>query len=376
MFSKASKKIKQNLLNLPGWRTDRKIVVFESDDWGSMRMPSIEAINNLEQQGIRLKHLKYATLDTLENKADILDLHEVLMNNPSSSHELPVFTTNMVLGNPDYSKIEVHNFEDFHWMNLWDSYKYFHGESLKKVWQDTIDKKVFFPQYHATTHLNHNLWMRDLKSKRDKTKKAFKEKFYGLVDGTSSVNQKNYLMEFYAENPDELKELKIHTKKGLDCFENLFGYRSTTFVACNYVMPQELESTLYEAGVKMIQTQRGHKQPLPFKKNKNFKINRHYTGQQSKSGISFSVRNIKFEPFEKSDLDWVSNTINEIEMAFKYRKPAVISTHRINYVGGLNSQHKQKNLNLLNDLLKQINNKWPEVEYLNSAELSQLISND
>jgi flavorubredoxin len=95
--------ISRNLTNARGWKTNRKIVVFESDDWGSMRMPSNEAINNLEKKGILLKHLKYATLDTLENKSDILDLREVLMSNPNSSHQIPVFTTNMVLGNPDYS---------------------------------------------------------------------------------------------------------------------------------------------------------------------------------------------------------------------------------------------------------------------------------
>ena len=29
-------KLMRNLSNLPGWRTKKKIVVLESDDWGSM----------------------------------------------------------------------------------------------------------------------------------------------------------------------------------------------------------------------------------------------------------------------------------------------------------------------------------------------------
>ena len=32
--------VKKNIVNIPGWRTNRKIVVFESDDWGSTRMRS------------------------------------------------------------------------------------------------------------------------------------------------------------------------------------------------------------------------------------------------------------------------------------------------------------------------------------------------
>jgi hypothetical protein len=39
--------IVRNLANLPGWCTNRKIVVIESDDWGSIRMPSLTIFENL-----------------------------------------------------------------------------------------------------------------------------------------------------------------------------------------------------------------------------------------------------------------------------------------------------------------------------------------
>ena len=41
-------KLMRNLSNLPGWRTKRKIVVIESDDWGSIRMPSKRAYEELK----------------------------------------------------------------------------------------------------------------------------------------------------------------------------------------------------------------------------------------------------------------------------------------------------------------------------------------
>ena len=63
-----------------------------------------ENINNLEEQGIQLKHIKHATLDTLKCKSDILDLREVLMSNPNSSSQSPIFTINTVLGNPSSKK--------------------------------------------------------------------------------------------------------------------------------------------------------------------------------------------------------------------------------------------------------------------------------
>ena len=37
--------------NIPGWCTNRKIVVIESDDWGSIRMSSLEAFKKLLKAG-------------------------------------------------------------------------------------------------------------------------------------------------------------------------------------------------------------------------------------------------------------------------------------------------------------------------------------
>ena len=31
--------ITSKIINIPGWTTNRKIIVIESDDWGSIRMP-------------------------------------------------------------------------------------------------------------------------------------------------------------------------------------------------------------------------------------------------------------------------------------------------------------------------------------------------
>ena len=37
----------RHLVNSKGWRTNRKIVVLESDDWGAIRMSSKEAFDKL-----------------------------------------------------------------------------------------------------------------------------------------------------------------------------------------------------------------------------------------------------------------------------------------------------------------------------------------
>ena len=68
----------------------------------------------------------------------------------------------------------------------------------------------------------------------------------------------------------------------------------------------------------------------------------------------YSVRNVVFEPYKDSSRDWVSTALNEIAQAFLFRKPAVVVSHRINYVSGLSIKHRDLSLRLLDRLLSEI----------------------
>ena len=71
-MNKYKEHILQNIINTFGYKTNRKIVVFESDDWGSIRMPSKLAYSNLLKKGIGVdKSYLYDTLDSLEKKEDL-----------------------------------------------------------------------------------------------------------------------------------------------------------------------------------------------------------------------------------------------------------------------------------------------------------------
>ncbi|MBK7480400.1 MAG: hypothetical protein IPI69_12245 [Bacteroidales bacterium] len=54
IIGKIRSSVSHNLLNISGWRTRRKIVVFESDDWGSIRMPSMEVYSEFRNKGLNL----------------------------------------------------------------------------------------------------------------------------------------------------------------------------------------------------------------------------------------------------------------------------------------------------------------------------------
>ena len=72
MLNHFKKELLQTITNVLAYKTNRKIVVCESDDWGSIRMPSKLAYSNLLKKGIGVdKSYLYDTLDSLEKKEDL-----------------------------------------------------------------------------------------------------------------------------------------------------------------------------------------------------------------------------------------------------------------------------------------------------------------
>jgi hypothetical protein len=87
------------------------------------------------------------------------------------------------------------------------------------------------------------------------------------------------------------------------------------------------------------------------------------------------VRNCFFEPSTNERINWVDECLSQIGIAFKYRKPAIISTHRLNYIGGLDLSNRSKNLTLLSNLIKGILLKWPDVEFQNNSTVVKNLIN-
>ena len=58
-FDKMIKTLSHNLINIPGWYTKRKLVVIESDDWGAIRMPSMEAFYQFLKYRIRVDNVTF-----------------------------------------------------------------------------------------------------------------------------------------------------------------------------------------------------------------------------------------------------------------------------------------------------------------------------
>ncbi len=201
---------------------------------------------------------------------------------------------------------------------------------------------------------------------------AFRHRFFGLKTRTSSPYQRNYLAAYRAESMQELSHIQAIIQDGLNRFQDTFGFPSSTFIACNYVWPKELEPFLHAQGIIALQGQTGQVCPQPAKKGKP-RVIRRYTGAKNARGQIYTVRNVIFEPYRDKDKDWSDLAMQQIQTAFFWGKPAIISTHRINYVSNMSVAHRDRNLKQLRQLLKKITDIYPDVAFLSSDQLARQI---
>lgn len=330
------------------------------------------AFDALAAERVDLYETPYDRLDCLESGSDLQGIFDVLSGHRDSRGSPPVLTFNSVMANPDFETIRAAGFERYAFEDLFQSYQRYHGEDLRSLWGSAIQAGLIRPQFHGREHLNVGLWLQDLRAGHRETRLAFDHDYYGHTTRTSSRRQTNYLAAFWPESGEHFEEIKDILVDGLNRFERIFGYRSRSFIACNYVLPAALEPLLRKSGVELIQGQRG--QLRPSSDGSTVSVRRSFTGERNRNGQAYSVRNVIFEPFQDPTRDWVASALKEIRSAFFWGTPAIVSTHRVNYVSGMDMVHRDQNLRLLDDLLKKIIATWPDVEFVSSDELIPMMA--
>lgn len=373
-FSALRKKLVGNIINIPGWRTNRKIVVIESDDWGSIRMPSREVLEKLVKQGIGVDKLSYNRYDSLASEEDLSALFEVLHSVKDYNGNPAVITANTVVANPDFEKIRKSEFQSYFYEPFTETLKRYpkHQRSFS-IWREGISEKVFQPQFHGREHLNVTRWLKALQNNTGKVRLAFDLQMFDLSESLK-ISENSFMQALNFESVEELEFQKKWIAEGTAMFEKIFGFRSKTFIAPCHKWSNALNADFFNNGIKGFQGTWLQFEPKEGKEH-TFKKIFHYTGQKNHLGQIYLVRNAAFEPSQYPGFDYLSDALNRIRTAFLWRKPAIISTHRLNFIGFIEPENRDKNLKLLSILLKEMKKRWPEVEFMSSDELARLIFN-
>lgn len=362
------KKIIKKFFYSKGLKTNRQIVVFESDDWGAERSLSKAALEELVSKHTDFRPDNYQALDCTETDEDVKKLKQTILKHRDKNGNPACFTLNFATKNLDYDAMKKDEYKSIKLLGIDEYYKSL--PSSKRVLAEVADgeyKSCFLPQLHSREHINTEELLADIAAGNEFQKDALDLKIVGVKNslycGMDCLNVSS-------------EKSNIIINDAASEFKRIFGQFSESFIAPCYVWKNTDEKTLEENGVKFLQGKLFQNIPA---KNGKYKKKLHRFGEKSKvSNIRYFYRNCFFEP-SKDLMNGVledailSDIISQIRFAFKCKKPAVICSHRVNYVGGINAENREKCLALLDKLLSLIKAEFQNVEFMSTPEMCKEI---
>lgn len=363
--------IRKNLSNVIGWQTKRRIVVIESDDWGSIRTRSKKDYNSMVSKGLHLENSIFTRNDCLESNTDLEKLFDLLSKFKDSTGRHPVITPMCIMANPDFDRIKKSNFQQYYFENFVDTCnRYPDHDRVLNLWQQGINERLFVPGFHGREHLRVSSWMRELQKGNEGLLKAFEHESFG-VSRYNGLEIPEYLGAFHIELASDIVYLKKVIESGAELFNLNCGYKPTHFIAPNRESAKALDSTLSKVGIEYMTMAKLRHYPIGGEK---YKIDFNWLGKRNKElNQTYITRNCTFEP-SLTNIDYVDRCLKEVEIAFKWKKPAIISSHRVNYIWSIHEDNATFCLQSLSQFLSSVVNKWPDVEFMTSTELGILMT--
>lgn len=361
--------ISRNIRNMGGWKTNRKLVIFESDDWGSIRMPSRAVYEKAMKLNYPVHENIMERFDSLESEGDLVPLFDLLKSFKDRIGNHPVFTANCLVANPDFEKIKEDGFNKYHFELVTETFRKYpkHSGSFA-LWKEGLSGGVFFPQSHGREHLNVHRFINDLKANNRDAHFGFSQKMPGSISLQEPKKGNLYVETLYYQNQQEKQEKLNTIIEGLEIFEDLLGYKSGSFTPPNFIWSHDFDKALADKGVRFFQGVSRMREPNFYG---GFNYFRTKLGQKNEWGQYYLTRNCVFEPSNKNIKDPVMHCLAAIDAAFRWKKPAIINTHRVNYIGSIFPENAKRSNKLLSRLLVNILKRWPDVEFCTSIELGK-----
>lgn len=367
-------KLAKNYINARGWSTKEKYFVIESDDWGAIRMPSKEVYDFFLSKNIEVHNNNFDRCDALESTEDLECLFEVLKKFKDTTGNHPVFTAYSVVGNPDFKSIEENGRKKYVFESVLETYKQYpqNGDVMTAI-RKGIKEGIYVPQYHGREHIHVKRWMEAINSTSEKEQIAFAQKaiISSEIRGSSDIYPHDYFKGFDFYSDDEKQEIENIHLEGLKIFQELYQMESLSFVAQGSVFHDHILEGLSKMGVKLISGQ----QLVPNGLKNNKVVNKQW-GQQNQYDQLIWRRNCLFEPGRSIEFDWVSKCLEDMNIAFRWGKPAVISAHRQNFTGSVFKENRTKSLEKLSLLIQSALKIWPDIKFISTHDLAKIMIED
>lgn len=358
-----------NLIHFLSRNIDQKILVIESDDWGSLRTESKEQRRALNRIDVNYSKDAYTQLDGLANADDLMALFETLNGVKDSQGNSCVVTANVCTANPDFNKIRSSAYQEFYYEPFSETIKrQNNGKVIWELWRTGIENKIFIPQLHGREHLHALAWLEELRLGNKKLKAAYELESWGISYKALKLQRRSNLQaaldRYGLKGENEFQ--RDWVKDSANIFIEAFGYRATSFIAPAYIWPLDIHPDLEKCGIVALQ---GIKlQYIP--KNSGYIKKPRILGLNiGKSDLLFLPRNVFFEPANQPNKDWYSEVMNGVIRAFRNKQPAIIGSHRLNFIGKLDEKNRARNLATLKAILKKVTELYPDVKFISSDQL-------
>jgi len=363
-----------NLKNIPGWRTAEKLVAFSVDDYGNVRLDSKAAWERMAAAGLDLGG-RFDRFDTLETRQDLEALFEVLASVTDASGRSAVFTPYGLCANPDFDAMlsgdPGYRYEPlprtFERLTATQPQAY---DGAWALWREGMRLGLLRPQFHGREHLNVELIERKRRAgDQALTINLDNRSMAGLGD-EPSLPGVGYTHAFGLRDRSEIEQHREIIADGLKLFEQVFGFRSQTFTPPAQQLHPDLYPWVESQGVRAIDKPLHCVRRLDRERTvREFNALGRRRGQDHVS----IVRNVVFEPTNDPAFDAVGLALNQVAAAFRWRKPAIISSHRVNFCGHIDPENRKLGLDALRRLLQGIVQRWPDVRFISADELVERI---
>ena len=369
--------IKNNLKNLIGWKTNKKIIVFSVDDYGNVRLDSAEARKNLDEAGMKI-HSRFDVFDTLETREDLEMLFDSLSSVKDKNGNSAVLTAFAVPCNIDFELMQKEEFSEYHYellpvtfekLTIKNSTAY---QGAWQLWKEGLNEKIIIPQFHGREHLNLKVFNEKLINRDFELLTNLKNRSFANIS-SSGYHSISYTAAFDFYKFEENKNFVSIIQDGTNAFENVFGFRASHFTPPAYNIHSTNFSVLKDCGIDFIDLAMFQKEHQGLNK---YKHHFNYLGKQIDENLLAIIRNVVFEPTDDRGIDWIAYSLQQIETAFLWKRPAIISSHRVNFCGHIDAENRKIGIDALSQLLKEIVQRWPDVEFMAANELGNLIKQE
>ena len=344
-----------------------KAVVLESDDWGLCAWsPDDQAYRVLADLPVfrRAAGRRYGG-STLESAVDLRRLADLLLEFRGGDGFPPVWQANTVMAAPDYQRLRAPAFE----CNALPLIDYPQAPSRwarPGLWGEVVAAReagVWWPELHGLHHLPETTWLRALREGADDARRAFEQQS-PVCEAVAKGG------EYDSAEPLEVRRRNL--EGAVQRFRALFGRDPTSFCPPDYRWDEAVEAEAEKLEVITFQGRAERARGL-------LPRVRHFLGRYRFPDFEgrrfFLAPRIAFEPGASDEEHaarlGVEAAHRRIRAAWARQQPAILSTHRANYVQ-LDPARGAAGLERLRELLARL--AEDEATFLTDDEVRGLVT--